>query len=83
MMADRRQELLVLTTKFVNAFNRMNLDAVVATFSEHAVYEDSTGVRHVGHDAIRIAFEPLVGGSRGKFILKVRIRLLKLKTVKC
>ena len=34
-------------------------------FSEDAVYEDSAGGRHVGHKAIRTAFEPLVGGSRG------------------
>ena len=65
-MTDRRQELLALTDQFVDAFNRMNLDDVVSFFSEDAVYEDSAGVRHVGHKAIRIAFEPLVGGSRGR-----------------
>ncbi len=65
-MTDRRTELIELTDKFVDAFNRMNLDDVVATFAENGVYEDSTGGRHVGHDAIRIAFEPLVGGSKGK-----------------
>ena len=65
-MTERRQELLNLTDKFVDAFNRMDLDAVVATFAKNGVYEDSTGGRHVGHDAIRTAFEPLVGGSRGK-----------------
>ena len=65
-MTDRRQELLALTDKFVDAFNRMSLDDVVATFALDGVYEDSTGGRHVGHDAIRTAFEPLVGGSRGK-----------------
>jgi ketosteroid isomerase-like protein len=66
MMTDRKKELLALTNKFVDAFNRMNLNDVVATFAEHGIYEDSTGGRHVGHDAIRAAFEPLVGGSRGK-----------------
>ena len=65
-MTDRRQELLELTDKFVAAFNRMNLDDVVSTFAQDGVYEDSTGGRHVGHDAIRVAFEPLVGGSKGK-----------------
>ena len=65
-MTDRRQELLALTDQFVDAFNRMNLDDVVSFFSEDAVYEDSAGGRHVGHKAIRIAFEPLVGGSRGR-----------------
>ena len=65
-MTDRRQELLALTDQFVDAFNRMNLDDVVSFFSEDAVYEDSAGGRYVGHKAIRIAFEPLVGGSRGR-----------------
>ena len=65
-MTDRRQELLTLTDRFVDAFNRMNLDDVVSFFSENAVYEDSSGGRHVGHEAIRTAFEPLVGGSRGR-----------------
>ncbi len=65
-MTDRRQELLSLTDQFVDAFNRMSLDDVISFFSEDAVYEDSSGGRHVGREAIRVAFEPLVGGSRGK-----------------
>ena len=65
-MTDRKQELLTLTDQFVDAFNRMNLDDVISFFSENAVYEDSSGGRHVGHEAIRTAFEPLVGGSRGR-----------------
>lgn len=65
-MSNRRDELIQLTNDFVDAFNRMNLDDVVAFFASDGVYEDSTGGRHVGHAAIRTAFEPLVGGSRGK-----------------
>ena len=65
-MTDRRQELLALTDQFVDAFNRMSLDDVISFFSEDAVYEDSSGGRHVGREAIRVAFEPLVGGCRGK-----------------
>ena len=65
-MTDRRQELLALTDQFVDAFNRMSLDDVISFFAEDAVYEDSSGGRHVGRQAIRAAFEPLVGGSRGK-----------------
>jgi hypothetical protein len=33
-MTDRRQELLALTDQFVDAFNRMNLDDVVAFFQK-------------------------------------------------
>jgi len=65
-MTNRRDELITLTNEFVDAFNRMDLDDVVAFFTEDGIYEDSTGGRHVGHAAIRNAFEPLVGGSRGK-----------------
>ena len=64
-MTDRRDELIQLTYDFVDAFNRMNLDDVVSFFADDGIYEDSTGGRHIGHDAIRTAFEPLVGGSRG------------------
>ena len=64
-MIDRRNQLIQLTNEFVDAFNRMNLDDVVSFFAEDGIYEDSTGGRHIGHDAIRTAFEPLVGGSRG------------------
>ena len=64
-MTDRRDQLIELTNDFVDAFNRMNLDDVVSFFAEDGIYEDSTGGRHIGHDAIRTAFEPLVGGSRG------------------
>ncbi len=42
-MSDRRAELADLTERFVDAFNRMDLDAVVSFFSEDAVYEDSRG----------------------------------------
>ena len=65
-MTNRRDELITLTNEFVDAFNRMDLDDVVAFFTEDGIYEDSTGGRHIGHAAIRSAFEPLVGGSRGK-----------------
>ena len=65
-MKTRRQELLTLTDQLVDAFNRMSLDDVVAFFTEDGIYEDSTGGRHIGLAAIRAAFEPLVGGSKGK-----------------
>lgn len=65
-MSNRRDDLIRLTEEFVDAFNRMNLDDVVNFFATDGVYEDSTGGQHVGHEAIRTAFEPLVGGSRGK-----------------
>ena len=56
-MSDRRAELVAMTEKFVDAFNRMNLDDIVNTFAANGVYEDSNGGRHEGHDAIRAAVE--------------------------
>ena len=35
-MSDRRAELVELTTRFVDAFNRQDLDDVVGFFSEDA-----------------------------------------------
>lgn len=65
-MANRRAELADLTERFVDAFNQMDLDAVMSFFSEDAVYEDSRGGSHTGLDAIRAAFIPLLGGTMGK-----------------
>ena len=58
-MNNRRDQLIQLTNDFVDAFNRMNLEDVVSFFADDGIYEDSTGGRHIGRDAIRTAFEPL------------------------
>ncbi len=65
-MSERRAELIDLTNRFVDAFNRQSLDDVVAFFGPDAVYEDSRGGRHQGREAIRAAFEPLLGGAMGR-----------------
>ena len=65
-MSDRRTELMQLTNRFVEAFNRQDLDAVMRFFSDDAVYEDSRGGSHTGRAAIRAAFEPLLNGGRGR-----------------
>lgn len=58
-MSDRYQELKALTDAFTASFNRHDLDATMAFFSEHAVYEEMHGPRREGKAAIRKAFEPL------------------------
>ena len=65
-MSDRRTELVQLTSRFVDAFNRQDLDGVMRFFSEDARYEDSRGGSHDGKAAIRAAFEPLLGGRMGR-----------------
>ena len=65
-MPDRRAELIDLTNRFVDAFNRQSLDDVVSFFADDAIYEDSRGGSHQGKDAIRAAFTTLVTGGMGK-----------------
>ncbi len=65
-MSDRKTELFNLTDNMVIAFNEMSIDKVVKMFSEEGIYEDPKGVRHVGHDAIREAFELFLGGVSGR-----------------
>jgi uncharacterized protein (TIGR02246 family) len=64
-MADRYQELEQLTLDFLDAFNRNDLDAVMAFFAEGAVYEELHGPVHAGRAAIRSAFEPQFAGKFG------------------
>lgn len=63
---DPRADLSSLTDRFVDAFNRQNLDDVMAFFADHAVYEDSYGKRHEGKAAISAQFAPILDGSLGQ-----------------
>ena len=65
-MSDRYKELKDLTTRFVDCFNRHDLDGIVGFFAEDGIYEDSKGDPHHGPEAIRKAFAPLVSGERGQ-----------------
>jgi hypothetical protein len=61
-----RAELIDLTRQFTDAFNRNDLDAVMAFFSDDGVYDEFNGKRNRGKAAIRAAFEPQFGGAFGK-----------------
>ena len=50
---------------FNAAFNRGDLDEVMAAFAETAEYLPGDGSRHVGRAAIRKAFEPQFAGAFG------------------
>jgi ketosteroid isomerase-like protein len=50
---------------FTEAFNRNDLDAVMAAFAEDAEYRPGDGAVHRGKPAIRAAFEPQFGGAFG------------------
>ena len=61
-----RAHLLDLTRRFVDAFNRNDLNTVVGFFTDDGVYEEFNGKRNVGKTAIRAAFEPQFTGAYGE-----------------
>jgi uncharacterized protein (TIGR02246 family) len=61
-----RATLRDLTIRFTDAFNRDDLDGVLALMAEDAVYEEFTGRVHRGSAAIRAAFTPQFRGDYGK-----------------
>lgn len=65
-----RAKLIDLTRRFTDAFNRKDLDAVMAFFSDDGVYDEFNGKRNRGKTAIRAAFEPQFTDAFGdmKFI---------------
>lgn len=60
-----RQQLLNLTTRFMDAFNRNDLDTVMSFFADNAVYDEFNGKRNEGKAAIRAAFTPQFTGAFG------------------
>lgn len=60
-----RQRLVDLTLRFTDAFNRDDLDGVMAFFADDAVYDEFDGKRSVGPGAIREAFRPQFEGRFG------------------
>ena len=61
-----RATLEDLVIRFTDAFNRNDLDGVMAFMADDAVYEEFTGVINHGRDAIRAAFVPQFRGDYGK-----------------
>ena len=60
-----RADLLANVARFVDAFNRDDLDEAMTYFAGDAIYEEFGGTRHEGKAAIRIAFEPQFRGDFG------------------
>ena len=60
-----RDELAALVCDFTDAFNREDLDAVMAYLTDDAVYDQFDGTRAVGKAAIRAAFVPQFRGDFG------------------
>jgi ketosteroid isomerase-like protein len=60
-----RARLEELVVRFTDAFNRNDLDGVMAFLAEDAVYEEFTGAITRGREAIRAAFVPQFRGDFG------------------
>lgn len=60
-----RATITALVTRFKNAFNARDIEAVVALMADDALYEEFTGVIHRGHGAIRAALLPQFRGDFG------------------
>ena len=65
-MTDRRSELVSLTANFLDAFNRNDLDGMMAYFHPAGVYDEFNGRRNEGFDAVREAFRPQFEGAFGE-----------------
>jgi hypothetical protein len=61
-----RPELEDLVRRFLDAFNREDLDEVMSFFGENAVYDEFNGRRSHGREAIRAAFVPQFRGDFGR-----------------
>ena len=61
-----RASLEDLVVRFTDAFNRNDLDGVMAFMADDAVYEEFTGAITQGPAAIRAAFVPQFRGDFGK-----------------
>lgn len=60
-----RQQLIELSTRFIEAFNHNDLDTVMSFFADEAVYDEFNGTRNEGKAAIRAAFTPQFTGAFG------------------
>jgi len=61
-----REGLIEITRRFLEAFNREDLDAVMEFFADDGIYDEFNGKRNVGKDAIRAAFIPQFTGAFGR-----------------
>jgi uncharacterized protein (TIGR02246 family) len=61
-----RATLEDLVIRFTDAFNRDDLDGVMAYFADDAIYDEFDGRRSSGKDAIRAALVPQFRGDFGR-----------------
>ena len=64
-ISEREKELNQITLKFLDAFNRNDIDAVMSFFTEDATYNELHGKKNVGKENICKSFENLFCGKFG------------------
>jgi uncharacterized protein (TIGR02246 family) len=77
-----RDALDRLVLDFTAAFNRDDLEGVMAYFADDAIYDEWNGVRHEGKPAIRAAFEPQFSGAFGEIRFLEEDRFLDVESGK-
>jgi ketosteroid isomerase-like protein len=65
MQAPSREQLVDITRRFTDAFNREDLDGVMGYFTDDIVYEQYDGQVATGRDAVRAALDPQFAGAFG------------------
>ena len=81
-MAVDRERLEAWVEDFTEAFNRENIDEVMAYFADDAIYDEFHGGRHVGKEAIRAAFEPQFADKYGRMRFHTEDMFLDVETGK-
>ena len=66
-MAHESAPLTALADDFMKAFNDQDFEAVMAFFTEDAVFESLRGEHCSGKEAIAAAFKPLLEGANSRF----------------
>ena len=77
-----RAELETWVADFTEAFNRENLEEVMAYFADDAFYDEFHGARHHGKAAIRAAFEPQFRGVYGRMRFHAEDMFIDVETGK-
>jgi len=75
-MGQRREQIRRTLTEFCDAFNRNDLDGVMAFFTDDGLYKTFEGRERRGSEAIRAEFAPQFKGRYGKMLFDVEDLLI-------
>ena len=73
-LTNSREHLSALTDRFVDAFNRQDIDAVMSFFAENAVYRDAYGKSHEADKEASMTGLDLLTFKNDKLVRKTTYR---------